>query len=139
MRILVFAFLAGPLACAQLPQTPAQPGNPNHPPLFQLPRPGAPRFPWNPNLALRPNITVGRAPARDAQIDPGILLRPSPNRIGALPPAREIAHNQFPGLRFQPIDATKPSLERIPTRWPLLKIEQIPAGCSACSLDPAAH
>jgi len=135
---LLIAFVAALPVAAQQPQSPILPGAPNHAPLFQLPNPGAPRFQWNPNLALRPRMILPLSPpARDAQIDPGILLRPAPNRIGALAPGHEIASNQFPGLRFQPIDTAKPSLEKIPTQWPLLKVEQIPTRCAACSLDPA--
>jgi hypothetical protein len=61
----------------------------------------------------------------DAQIDPGMIVRPPKSSIGVQPPGTPIAQNLYPGLRLLPIDESR-KLEEIPAEWPNLNLQNIP-------------
>jgi hypothetical protein len=62
----------------------------------------------------------------NAQIDPGMIVRPPKSSIGVQPPGTPIAQNLYPGLRLLPIEEFSAKLEPIPTEWPNLKLQDIP-------------
>jgi hypothetical protein len=58
----------------------------------------------------------------DARVDPRMILHPPPSSVGTQPPSTLVAKNQYPGLRFQPVQWPHLKLQRIPTEWFRLKI-----------------
>ena len=70
-------------------------------------------------------------------VDPEIVVHPSSSRIGVQPQGTFMAQNQFPGLRFLPINAAQAKVEPIPIVWPNLKMEEIPTICKQCRMVPA--
>ena len=73
----------------------------------------------------------------DAQIDPGMIIRPPKSSVGVQPPGTPIAQNLYPGLRLLPIDAPKGMLEKIPTEWPNLNLQNIPITWPKYEVSPA--
>jgi len=51
----------------------------------------------------------------NAQIDPGMIVRPPTSSIGVEPPGTPIAQNLYPGLRLLPIEESKAKQAAIPT------------------------
>ncbi|HSZ17020.1 MAG TPA: hypothetical protein VK764_07955 [Terracidiphilus sp.] len=101
----------------------------------------APRV-WNfaPTLPMTHTIVTASPALRssvDLHIDPEIVVHPSSSRIGAQPQGTFMAQNQFPGLRFLPIDAPQARVEPVPIVWPHLNMEQIPTICRECRMVPA--
>jgi hypothetical protein len=64
----------------------------------------------------------------DAHIDPQMVVHPPKSSLGVQPPGTLVAQNQYPNLRFLPIDWPEAKIELIPIYWPNLKVEAIPAG-----------
>ena len=51
----------------------------------------------------------------NAQIDPGMIVRPPKSSVGVQPPGTPIAQNLYPGLRLLPIEGAKSKLSPVPT------------------------
>jgi hypothetical protein len=80
-------------------------------------------------LAMAPTVVRVAGPAvrlGDAQMDSGMIHRPSKDRLGALPEGSLVARNEYPGLRFQPIQSPRGKIKAIPITWPRLEIKPIP-------------
>lgn len=102
-----------------------------------------PQWRWDPSLGSFRTQSVLLPPSKslirlgDAAIDPQILRHPSTSDLGAQPPATQLAQNEFPGLKFQPINELsggpasgasrcEPGPQLLSTTWPKLQVEQIP-------------
>jgi hypothetical protein len=133
--VLCFALTAGTVAFAQ--SSPAKPAEPFKleltPPSVNQSRPDLQGFradlhPSSKQLWKTFTISGPRQLQRkdSAQIDPGMIVRPSQSSIGAQPPGTPIAQNLYPGLRLLPIEETQAKLETLPTEWPNLELQNIP-------------
>jgi hypothetical protein len=71
-----------------------------------------------------------------AQIDPKIIVHPSPSKLGALPPGALVARNEFSGLRLLPIGSPSPRPKAVPTQWPDFNLQAIPAQWPKFNLLP---
>jgi len=115
---------------AQAPVNPRKPGELS--PAFNWPGTDFSSIPptWHPDSVPVQTIIVlrdaGPAKLRDnAKIDPGIIVHPPKSNLGVEPQATMLAQNQFPGLRFLPIEVSNTELGPIPILWPNLKLQPI--------------
>jgi hypothetical protein len=132
MRSLLFALVLGaPLAFGQAVSSPDPLVQPQSPWAAQDFSNRAPQ--WN-GLSSIPFGKVYRpepkplVPLGDAKIDPQIIFHPSQSGIGAQQPGTAIAQNQYPGLKYLPIQWPQAKVEPIPTAWPNLQMSPITTG-----------
>ncbi len=134
--IFVFSLCAATASFGQSsPQPPVNPFNTAPlPPAFNWPGTDFSRNPpaWRPN-SVSPNPTIvlretDSLTRKDrAKIDPGIIVHPPKSSFGIEPQGTPVAQNQYPGLRYLPIDVSTAKLEPIPIFWPDLKPQSTPA------------
>jgi hypothetical protein len=78
-----------------------------------------------PKIVIVPKA-VDRKRLSRTEIDPEIIVRPSPSSIGVQPPGTAVRQNEYPNLRMQPINSTNSAMQTIPTMWPRYRLESIP-------------
>jgi hypothetical protein len=92
-----------PMTGGSLDQTPLVPAPPLKRDFNKLP-PG-----WHARPLAAPKIMVVPKPPNTrhlskAEIDPAIIVRPSPSSIGVQPPGTAVTQNEYPNLQMQPIN-----------------------------------
>ncbi len=98
----------------------------------------SPFTPFSETILQAPPTLKALRPLGDAQIDPNILRRPPHSVLDAQPQGTLMAQNQFPGLRFLPIESLKGTWGPISTVWPKLKIERIPIEWPRAKIIPVS-
>lgn len=147
MRVTILSlFLCGATAFCQsnapapgtagdLGRTPLVPAPPLSRDFSKLP-PGWHAIPLTaPKIVMVPKAG-GTKRLSKAEIDPEIIVRPSPSRIGIQPPGTAVRQNEYPNLRMQPINSTNSAMEAIPTMWPRYRLESIPTQWPMHDMSP---
>ena len=142
MRITILALLLGAGATAFCQSTSTAPAGPDKlrqiPPMFnwqgmdfsnQAPAWHLPSVAVQPMIVLQPglpSVRLGDNALGNDFIDPKIIVHPPKSSLGVQQPGTLMAQNQFPNLRFLPIDGSGKKSMVIPPTWPNLKLQRIP-------------
>lgn len=68
--------------------------------------------------------------------DSQMIIHPPKSSLGIQPQGTQVARNEYPGLRFLPIESSSVELQAIPTTWPKLKLQAIPTKSPLLKLLP---
>ena len=96
----------------------------------------SPFTPFSETIMQAPPALKALRPLGDARIDPNILRRPPQSVLDLPSQGTLMAQNQFPGLRFLPIESPKGTSGPISTVWPKLKMERIPTNWPGAKFIP---
>lgn len=88
-----------------------------------------------PRVLIRTDAGAART-WNDARIDPRMIVHPPPSSVGVQLPGTLVAKNQYPKLRFRPVEWPCLKLQKIPTQWPRFEIVPVGSGTLAVSRAP---
>ncbi|MGA9672748.1 MAG: hypothetical protein WBQ94_26260 [Terracidiphilus sp.] len=102
---------------------------------------GPPAWQIAPGGSLKMVVPPGTGSLRpgSAQVDPEMVVHPPPSSIGNQPPGIAVSQNHYPGLELLPIEQAKANGGPVPSRWPNLKMQQIPIIWPKFEIKPAEN